>query len=36
VAREDLFAMEDVQRGLESGAISDIYLSMQEFAHVVS
>lgn len=30
VAREDLFAMEDVQRGLESGAIDDIYLSMQE------
>ncbi|MFF7521902.1 aromatic ring-hydroxylating oxygenase subunit alpha [Streptomyces pseudovenezuelae] len=32
VAREDLAAMEDVQRGLESGAISDLYLSLQEFA----
>ncbi|MER7930112.1 aromatic ring-hydroxylating dioxygenase subunit alpha [Streptomyces sp. NPDC096057] len=32
VAREDLAAMEDVQRGLESGAISDVYLSLQEFA----
>ncbi|MGW1622831.1 aromatic ring-hydroxylating oxygenase subunit alpha [Streptomyces sp. NPDC002172] len=32
VSREDLAAMEDVQRGLESGAISDIYLSLQEFA----
>ncbi|MFJ9249618.1 MULTISPECIES: aromatic ring-hydroxylating dioxygenase subunit alpha [unclassified Streptomyces] len=32
VAREDLAAMEDVQRGLESGAIGDVYLSLQEFA----
>ncbi|WP_084507202.1 aromatic ring-hydroxylating oxygenase subunit alpha [Nocardia violaceofusca] len=32
VSREDLAAMEDVQRGLESGAIDDVYLSMQEFA----
>ncbi|MFF5140068.1 SRPBCC family protein, partial [Streptomyces sp. NPDC013157] len=32
VSREDLAAMEDVQRGLESGAISDVYLSLQEFA----
>ncbi|MFD5536352.1 aromatic ring-hydroxylating dioxygenase subunit alpha [Streptomyces sp. NPDC127079] len=32
VAREDLSAMEDVQRGLESGAIDSINLSLQEFA----
>lgn len=31
VAREDLAAMEDVQQGLESGAIEHIYLSLQEF-----
>jgi phenylpropionate dioxygenase-like ring-hydroxylating dioxygenase large terminal subunit len=30
VAREDLYAMEQVQQGLESGAIDDMHLSMQE------